>query len=218
MPDLPESTLDEPMVNTENDTTQLHTGNKDLYLPMPHIGLCDETMTNTTGNMNTSTTILNIPKPMDDSLTVETTDNTVKTNVENPSNIAVWEEQHSPNTASQPRETACLPVETLTTNTYIPQAGEETIANDDIHDKIDVAEGLLLLGTDVSSADDSQEIPESTPNSNTMESNHAVTTTQKDTEDNESDKTIITGLCDETSSPVKSPKKGVLNFRQIGIK
>ena len=101
--------------------------------------------------------------------------------------------------------TNSLPVETSN-----PPAGiTGNILDNNLLDKYHAAEGLLLLGTDVSSADDSQA------------ANYIEEKANNDT-DSDSDKTI------RLSSPpantvhappsVKSPKKGVLNFRQIGIK
>ena len=75
------------------------------------------------------------------------------------------------------------------------------------NDKIDAAQGLLLLGTDVSSADDSQDLPEPPELPLT-------------TDPNNGDKTFV---ADSTGIPklppsATSPRKGVLNLRQIGIK
>ena len=72
------------------------------------------------------------------------------------------------------------------------------LSDTEFNDKIDAAQGLLLLGTDVSSADDSQDLPEPPePNLNL---------------------TIDSGSATKTPTPKPSPRKGVLNLRQIGIK
>ena len=85
-------------------------------------------------------------------------------------------------------------------------------SNIDYNDKIDAAQGLLLLGTDVSSADDSQEPPEHPPSDGLHDETEAV--------DILSDTTIVLDPIKTTTNPpkVSSPRKGVLNLRQIGIK
>ena len=90
------------------------------------------------------------------------------------------------------------------------------LSNTDFNDKIDAAQGLLLLGTDVSSADDSQEPPE-------LPLPAAITTVglhdETDARSIDSDKTITTEVSTTTHSPnATSLRKGVLNLRQIGIK
>ena len=98
-----------------------------------------------------------------------------------------------------------LPVETSNPPADVTGA---TIDNN-LLDKYHATEGLLLLGTDMSSADDSQV------------ANNFEDKTNNDT-DSDSNKTIMHSSPPantvHTSSSVKSPKKGVLNFRQIGIK
>ena len=95
----------------------------------------------------------------------------------------------------------------------------------DLNDKIDPAQGLLLLGTDVSSADDSQEPPELRQPASLRD--ETALHDEKCASSNDSDNTII---ADTTEVPIQdnsviqdtpnttSPRKGVLNLRQIGIK
>ena len=89
-----------------------------------------------------------------------------------------------------------------------PAAKQDLEVNmDDMNDKYDAAEGLLLLGTDASSVDDSQtapnlnlDIPNQSPSQN-IDDNKS---------DASSDKTIILpSLCAETPLLDKFPKKGV---------
>ena len=196
LPDLPDSLPDE---TSNNNSTHPQTRNIDQ--PIRHKGLSDETVNTTEVTDNSSNVELSA---------TEISTNIISANTNNLEDQPVLEDKQPSNTASVTR----LPVETVTTSADTPHQGSQPTANENIDDTIDAAEGLLLLGTDVSSADDSQE----TPNIDTMEIQHTETVTQEEADDNESDKTIITGLRDETSDPVKSPKKGVLNFRQIGIK
>ena len=204
---------------------------RELESQLPDLpdSLCDETSNNIPTLPLTSITDQSVRKGLNDgtSTTTEITDNnlhvetgatdiTTTISSPNPEDQAVFE-----NNQTDTENLARLPVETPATRVDIPQQSPQTTANESIDDKINAAEGLLLLGTDVSSADDSQEVPDpasvNAPNIDTTEVPHTETDNHEDI-DNESDKTIITGLHDETSEPVKSPKKGVLNFRQIGIK
>ena len=115
-------------------------------------------------------------------------------------------------------ESPNLLMETTTSNTALRHQAPPTTTNENLDDKIDAAEGLLLLGTDVSSADDSQECPDSVEKTDIQDKQHRETLDvhHTDSEHNVPGKTA--SLPDETPEPVKSPKKGVLNFRQIGIK
>ena len=128
-----------------------------------------------------------------------------------------------------PKNTHCIQHDVTTTLNLTEQQNTPTqdslhaetdiigMPDDDMIDKYNAAEGLLLLGTDVSSADDSQ---------TALDTNMCINKdATNDESDADSDKTIpLSSLPAETSSPphtpppVKSPKKGVLNFRQIGIK
>ena len=98
-----------------------------------------------------------------------------------------------------------LPVETSDP----PADGKVNASDIDLIDKYDAAEGLLLLGTDVSSADDSQlanDIGDRTDINIDSDSNKTIVHSSPPV------KTV------QTPPTVKSPRKGVLNFRQIGIK
>ena len=100
--------------------------------------------------------------------------------------------------------------------THLDTSATSNIPDDDMTDKYRAAEGLLLLGTDVSSADDSQTLIDINTNIN-KDGNVSKT---------DSDKTIIQPSPSVNPTPwptsmpslVKSPKKSVLNFWQIGIK
>ena len=187
LPDLPDSLYDETPDNIRPLTSDQ---------PDHPYGLCDETTAeNNNINLNTETNITNVA-------TNTHTTNTTSL-IDQPTAITT--------------DVPSLPMETATTSADTRRHRSQTTPNENFDDKIDAAEGLLLLGTDVSSADDSQEAPDSAANMDTMNKQHPETVIPEDN-DNESDETIITGLRDETPEPVTSLKKGVLNFRQIGIK
>ena len=117
------------------------------------------------------------------------------------------------NNDSLREETTHNNTDSLREETHHPNA-MNNIWDYDMTDKYHAAEGLLLLGTDVSSADDSQP-----PTETKLNNDGNVSET-------DSNKTIIQPnwsanplIPQSNITPaVKSPKKGVLSFRQIGIK
>ena len=220
LPDLPDSLPDE---TATTDSTDPQTINPDP--PNCRKGLRDETT--------------NVPPIIDSVLNVETSVISETTNLKDPpmpkhkqsshaSRLSVETATSSADTShhethtlvNNNTDTARLPAETNPTITDTNQHEPPTYVNNNIEDKIDAAEGLLLLGTDVSSADDSQETLEIASNVDITAPQSTDKSTREDmaNDDNGNNKSKTTGLHDETADSTKSPKKGVLNFRQIGIK
>ena len=212
---LPEETSDSPVYRNQPNGLQVATGLSG-EINGSNIHMNDTTTSNIVSPTDDSP---NTPNTGDQTSLYAETDTTLNQQNLPPANVRdethhVAEQTITPISAgtvlgSQPsnQPTLSLHEETNQTPTDVLDR-----SNADVNDMIDAAQGLLLLGTDVSSADDSQE-PLELPLPVGLRD-------ETDAKSNDIDKTVKADTIDTPTHPpnVTSPRKGVLNLRQIGIK